>query len=422
MSGTHRRSHTPSFQGSVFSSSRFKEHLSISVPPSDPSIGRSHFSPHSPTGPSERALSLSVSTIDKPSPSSRPLDLEKGSTDNSSPRSTQPTIRDRFTCFFFDLQASRRESDSSVVQGVEPDVALQPKLSEWQPLTVRKQAPSVTQKLCSRPLLAALIVFLLYIFINVTIINVHVFAPARVLPNLSITTSPASAPTTTDVLSADTQQCIIQYVLNAPSDPTGYPCNTCLPRLATLSPNATAVYPTALDVTQFCGLRSIWEDANQQGQAGLEARGWVKDVKFCAWGGVRCDGTGRVSSLQLTFPAVPTSLPAEFTNLTALETLEVVGDGNFLVPGPFPVTFSALTKLVSLHLEDTALGALPDALQDITSLTLVRNAQIGSSLPPSIGNGNLRSLVVNNEALSLSAAQSTSLCGGQLKNCDLRGS
>src|SRR5713226_8550153 len=31
---------------------------------------------------------------------------------------------------------------------------------------------------------------------------------------------------------------------------------------------------------------------------------------------------------QLTFPAVPASLPAQFTNLTELESLEIVGNGN----------------------------------------------------------------------------------------------
>ena len=34
------------------------------------------------------------------------------------------------------------------------------------------------------------------------------------------------------------------------------------------------------------------------------------------------------TSRRLTLPAVPVTLPAEFTNLTALEALEIVGDGN----------------------------------------------------------------------------------------------
>ena len=99
------------------------------------------------------------------------------------------------------------------------------------------------------------------------------------------------------MLSADTEQCIDQYTLNAPGNPTGYPCNMCLPLLAAVPSNATAAYPIARDATQFCGLRSIWEDADQEGRAGLEAGGWVKDIKFCTWSGVQCNGAGRVSSL-----------------------------------------------------------------------------------------------------------------------------
>jgi hypothetical protein len=116
------------------------------------------------------------------------------------------------------------------------------------------------------------------------------------------------------------------------------------------------------------------------------------------------------SRRQLTFPAVPASVPGQFTNLTELESIEVVGDGNtpgmtlrdlllsdvftscHLVAGPFPTDFGTLTKLTTLHLENTALGALPDTLQHLTSLTLVRNAQIGSSLPPSVGGSALQSL------------------------------
>ena len=36
----------------------------------------------------------------------------------------------------------------------------------------------------------------------------------------------------------------------------------------------------------------------------------------------------RSSRRQLTFPAVPASVPAQFTNLTELESLEIVGGGN----------------------------------------------------------------------------------------------
>ncbi|KAI9441516.1 hypothetical protein H4582DRAFT_1933213 [Lactarius indigo] len=430
MSRTHQRSLTPLSQHSVASSSRFKEHLSIAVPPSDPAIERSHFSPDSLTWPPERDSTLGGSTMYSSS-RPRPLDPEKGLTGHSSIPSTSSSIKDRFTRLFHDLRMSLRDGNRSAADLGPPPPGVG-HMPEWRPLNVRKQPPQCVchsqqppptrmQRLRDRALLAALAVFLLYLFINVTVLDVRSFSSSQLPASLAVAAPPASAPTTTDQLPANTQQCISQYTLNAPSNPTGYPCGTCLPLLAALPPSATAVYPAALDATQFCGLRSLWEDAGQQGRTGLEAGGWVKDVRFCTWAGVRCDGAGRVSSLQLSSPAIPASLPVEFTNLTALETLEIIGDGNSPA-GAFPEPFGALTELVTLHLENTALGPLPDTMQNITTLILVRNAQVGSSLPPSILDGHLRSLIVNNEPLTLSAAQSAALCGGQLQNCDLRGS
>jgi len=407
------------------------------VPPPDPDppVERSRFSPDSPT---ERAFTLGRPTLLRFSPRSRPLDLEKGSASHSS-SSQRTKIGERFAHFVVDLRGGSRKDDPSVGRDA-PIVTLSPSKmpAAWQELGAERRPevqcvcqahaqppPTCLQTRYGRALLAALVIFLLYLFINVIILNARSFTPMYVEgPRLSMASPPTSAAPTgnTLTLSADTQQCVTQYTLDAPGDPSGYPCSTCLPLLAAVPPNATSVYAVARDGTQFCGLRSIWEDAGQQGQAALEAGGWVKDVKFCTWNGVRCDGAGRVSSLQLTSPAIPASLPVQMTNLTSLESLEIIGNGNSPA-GSFPTTFGTLTVLTSLHLENTALGALPDTLQTLTSLTLVRNAQLGSSLPPSIGGGALNSLTVNNEPLTLSKAQTAALCSNrQLQTCDLRGS
>ncbi|KAF8504616.1 hypothetical protein F5888DRAFT_1657170 [Russula emetica] len=431
MSRTHQRPLTPSVssQGSAPSSSKFKEHLSISLPPPNPAFERSRFSPDSPT---EHAFPLGRHIFHRTSPRSRRFDAEKGLASDSIPssQSSQPSLRDRFARLFVILRVSRR-NDSSAQRVVAPIVVAPPsEVPVWRLDDVRGSdaeharhahpQPTRTRERHSPVLLFAFIIFLLYLFINVIVLNVRSFSPYHSSPKLLPATPPASPPTNTIMLSAGAQQCITQYTLNAPNDPEGYPCSTCLPLLTAVPTNDSAVYSVARDATQFCGLRSIWEDAGQQGQAGLEAGGWVKNIKFCTWSGVRCNGAGRVSSLQLTFPAVPASLPAQFTNLTELESIEVVGDGN-TPAGPFPTDFGALTELTTLHLENTALGALPDTLQHLTSLTLVRNAQIGSSLPPSVGGSALQSLIVNNEPLTLSAAQSAALCSRQLQDCDLRG-
>ena len=301
MSRTHQEPYTPS-------PSKFKEHLSISVPPPNPAFERSRFSADSPT---EYAFPFGRHIFRRTSPRSRGFDPEKGpraSDSLPSSQSSQPSPRDRLARLLAILRVSRR-NDSSV-QRVAPIVVAPPSevpvwrldhLRESDTQHARHVYPRTTrmQERYSPALLFAFIIFLLYLFINVIVLNVRSFSPSHSSPRLLPTAPPASPPTYTVMLSADTQQCITQYTLNAPNDPTGYPCSTCLPLVFAVPANASAVYPVARDATQFCGLRSIWEDAGQQGQAGLEAGGWVKDVKFCAWSGVRCNGAGRVSSLYV---------------------------------------------------------------------------------------------------------------------------
>lgn len=314
MSRTHQHSFSSSSQ-TTLTSSRFKEHPSIGVvpPEPDPVFERSRFSPDSPT---ERRFSFSRPVFSyKSSQRSRPLDLEKGSAGNSTAGSqpgAQPSFIERFARLFVVLRLSRTRDDDPSVQRAAP-VAPSSNLPAWRPLDVRKQetvqcnchsqpAPQTRRQVWYRQAKrSALAVFLLYLFINVVILDLHLYKLANWWPQAHSTNSsssaPTSPPTSTLMLSADTQQCITQYTVNAPGNPRGYACSTCLPLLAAVPSNATAAYPIARDATQFCGLRSIWEDSDQKGQAGLEAGGWVKDIKFCTWSGVRCDGGGRVSSL-----------------------------------------------------------------------------------------------------------------------------
>ena len=321
MSRTHQWPPMPSVSSQAFapSSSKFKEHLSIAVPPPppNPSFEHSRFSPDSP--PSDYAFPPGRHIFHRTSPRSRQFDPEKGPASNaiSSSQSSQPSLRDRLARLLVLLRVSRRNDPS--VQRVVPIVVAPPSdVPVWRLDHVRESdtqnachahpQPTRTQERYSPTLLFALIIFLLYLFINVVVLNVRSFSPTYSSPRLLPITSPASPPTNTIMLSADTQQCITQYTLNAPNDPKGYSCSTCLPLLNAVPANASAVYPVARDSTQFCGLRSIWEDAGQQGQVGLEAGGWVKDIKFCTWSGVRCNGAGRVSSLYVS------SSPSHFSH------------------------------------------------------------------------------------------------------------
>jgi hypothetical protein len=323
MSRAHQWPQTPSVssqaQGFAPSSSKFKEHLSIAVPPPHPAFERSRFSPDSPT---EHAFPLGQHIFHRTSPRSRRFDPEKGHASGST-QSSQPSFRDRLARLLVILRGSRR-NDSSVASIV---VAPPSDVPVWRLDHVRDSdaqharhvhpQPTHTQERYSPALLFAFTIFLLYLFINVIVLNIRSFSPSHSSPKLLPATPPASVPTNSIMLSADTQQCITQYTLNAPSDPKGYPCSTCLPLLNVVPVNASAVYPVARDATQFCGLRSIWEDAGQQGQAGLEAGGWVKDVRFCTWSGVRCNGAGRVSSLYVSSSSSHVS-PTEFNRVLLL--------------------------------------------------------------------------------------------------------
>ena len=313
-----------SSQGSTLpSSSKFKEHLSIAVPPPNPAFEHSRFSPDSPT---EHAFPLGRHIFRRTSPRSRRFDPEKGPASESIPssQSLQPSLRDRLERLLVTLRVSRRH-DSSVQRGATSIVVVpQSEVPVWKLDHVRGSdaqharyadpQPTRTQERYTPALHFAFIIFLLYLFINVIVLNVRSFSLSHSSLRSLPTIPPASAPPNTVMLSADTHQCLTQYMLNAPNDPKGYPCSTCLPLLLAVPTNSSAVYPVARDATQFCGLRSIWEDAGQQGQVGLEAGGWVKDVKFCTWSGVRCNGAGRVSSLYVSSPSSHYS-PTEFNRV-----------------------------------------------------------------------------------------------------------
>jgi hypothetical protein len=223
----------------------------------------------------------------------------------------------------------REDFDTSRFTKFLFDLRIQEELPEWPPLHVHKRKSNRTRIIL---LLCLLLIVLLFLIANVIFLNIRV---------LSLHTATPSSTS----LSANAQQCLSQYTLNAPSSPSSYPCSTCLLTLQAvpLSSNSQNAQQM-LNAIQFCGLRAIFDTANSQGQASL---GWVNDVKFCAWNGVTCDGSGMVANMsvhsmkfayshlstysQLTFPGVPASLPNELGALTGLESLQVIGGNS--IPG-----------------------------------------------------------------------------------------
>lgn len=282
--------------------SKFKEHLSIYVPSQDCLVESSRFSPESPPArPSRRFSSWTNASTVRSSTPTRATPFRKDTMDSeahSIPPSFAPSSRkSRFGRLFFDLRTLGRDREPDLVPLQEP------RMQPWPPLHIEKRAcchdcpcHAISKKKQRRRwiLVAILILIILYLLGNVVALNTRVFAPQNV-GVVSNGTSAASG------LSAEAQQCLSQYTVNAPSDPSGYPCSTCLPALQAVPPNFSdgdsQDKQQQLNAVQFCGLRAVFETSDSDGQAALKNGNWAQDVKFCAWTGVSCDGSGRVASL-----------------------------------------------------------------------------------------------------------------------------
>ncbi|KDQ56386.1 hypothetical protein JAAARDRAFT_36554 [Jaapia argillacea MUCL 33604] len=431
------------FRTSWKPTSRFREHLSISVPtPSQLTeipLEKSHFSPDSPPPhPPQTDSSSTMRNTFRTRSSDQERDLEAGTRTRgmngnghgvTSPggRSTWGMgFRDRFTKFFFELRTnggSRGEQEQDLIP-IQPAY-----MAEWPPLNVEDKAKlaSSSHQYLRHPvvcpchnkgkeelrrekrrkwcLILILIIFILLLLSNLIFLNVRVVDLSS--PHLTIPTTTTTSSSST-LLSASAQQCLSQYTLNAPSSPSTYPCSTCLPVLqsvpyAQLESTDSGDAQQVVNAIQFCGLKGIFDNSGSNAQTSFKQSGWLNDTRFCAWTGVSCDGTGKVSALQLTFPGVPNSLPNELGALTGLQNLQVIGN-NALPGGSLPTSFTNLTSLSTLHLESTSLTALPEnlfsSLNNIKTLALIDNAGMGGPLPSSLLSTSLTSLAINGQQVT----------------------
>jgi hypothetical protein len=182
--------------------------------------------------------------------------------------------------------------------GKEPDIMIpiQPPQHDWPPLHVEKQCTTCT---CNDPKrrrkrriwIALLVILLLFLVSNIIALYVRV---------ISLTSNGRPSGWTGE-LSSDQAECLSQFTLNAPTDPTAYPCSTCLSRLSQVPPEYAMSKPSEAqnvqNAVQFCGLKAIFDSADGDGKTALNGTGWMDDIRFCAWGGVTCSGSGMVSSL-----------------------------------------------------------------------------------------------------------------------------
>jgi len=353
------------------------------------------------------------------------IDSRRDLEGSRSPGPAQAGFFDRLTKLSFNLRTlSPKDQDHLPMQVPHENQTAR----EWPPLRLEKRMcdchhRTEKQKKRRRWATIVLIIILLYLLGNVVALNVRVLSP---------TPTPSSAPpaSSSSKLSADATQCISQYNLNAPSNPPSFPCSSCLPILQSIPSNFQFSNAqdgqTTMNAIQFCGLKAIFDSSSSSGQANLANGGFLKDVKFCAWNGVSCDGSGRISALQLTFPGVPSSLPNEIGSLTGLQTFQVIGSNAFPA-GSLPASFTNLTAITTLHLESTAISALPDnlftALKSVTTLALVKNTQMGSNVPSSVFQIPLQNMVITGQNISnpLQAISSSSSLQSSLKFIDLSG-
>ena len=281
--------------------SRFKEHLSIS-PPDILNVEQSRFSPDSPPAHPLRTASLTLAGTPPSLMRARdiPEDVESLRSHGSNTR--RQTIRDRFTKIFFDVRTLDEGSNSH-----DGDLVSVRPLSPWAPLKLEKEKsplPTTYPALRYSPpqkkqakrrfrwWALLLILIILALLGNLAFLNVRVVELSKVIKE-NTPSSPTPTPSPDNV-----QECLSQFTLNAPSNPSAYPCSTCLPVLSNVTNNADAI-----NALQFCGLRAILESASTTGQTALSNGGWGKDLRVCTWSGVSCSGSDIVTSLY-----VPSSL------------------------------------------------------------------------------------------------------------------
>ncbi|PCH36604.1 L domain-like protein [Wolfiporia cocos MD-104 SS10] len=335
-------------------------------------------------------------------------------------------FRERFTRIFSDVGtiAGNEEADDATIQPSS--------LPAWPPLNIEKRPPQCCEH-CPRQrkqrkrdklLIALLIILLLYFLGNIVALNIRTFTTSSGTTTSHIGTSDSVA------LTADQQFCLSDFTINTPGNASSYPCSTCFGILQGVSSAFLDSSSNAQDAQnianaiQFCALRSVFDEADADGQSTLGTEGWATNVNFCTWTGVKCNANGDVTSLQLTFPGVPATFSSEIGGLTSLESFEVVGNSD-IPAGALPSSFTNLTALLTLELQATAITALQDdlfsSLKNVTTLSLVRNAKMGTSLPTSLTSLPLENLIVTNQALSnpLATLANSSTLQSSLKLLDL---
>jgi hypothetical protein len=208
----------------------------------------------------------------------------------------------------------------------------------------------------------------------VIIIIVAIVLPFKIKRQEDAAPAPTTTakPTSTPDTHIELNECLLPFM--APGYALGvlYPCGSCMDKLAS-SPNDFLADGAATGIgamRQYCALMSVLFASSL---SHLHAGKWGADMDPCGgWEGVACDERGRITALEMVYPGVPSELPASFSNLVALHTLRVVGDGK-RPAGLLPPNITSLPHLSTLDIQYTNLGGAVGVTPALRSLTLVAN-------------------------------------------------
>lgn len=279
----------------------YRENLSqITVVPAD--VEKSKFSPDSPTKRPRPSFSHSRMGSSTTAFLTKPRNREDG----NGTQSEKPSVLGRITEF---ISRMRRREKTVLLPIQAPPSELPP----WPPLHVEKRpcpCEDPKAKKRRRYWTIALIIVLLYLLGNIIALNIRVLnfvSSSSSSGNGQSNTGGTSSSGGSFALSNDQEQCLSQFTVNAPSNPSSFPCSSCLPLLAAVPESFITTNlqdgQNVQNSIQFCGLQAVFASADSTGQQGLSNGGWLKDTKFCAWSGVTCGGSGLVSTMYVVNPS-----------------------------------------------------------------------------------------------------------------------